>query len=162
MEVPSLNSETKVNIIAQEVIKVAPKICKSRKPLKNGGGYGTGGRKTAVARVRVLPGSGKFTINKKDVYEYFSRDSYLKHLFQPFTDTNTSGQYDVFCSVKGGGTTGQVGAIVHGIARALDAISTDYHSVLRKNGLLTRDARVVERKKYGKHKARKSTQFSKR
>ena len=81
---------------------------------------------------------------------------------QPFVDTNTSGQYDVVCTIKGGGTTGQAGAIIHGIARALDCISDDFHTALRKNGFLTRDSRVVERKKYGKRKARKSTQFSKR
>jgi small subunit ribosomal protein S9 len=81
---------------------------------------------------------------------------------QPFVDTNTTGQFDVMCTTKGGGTTGQAGAIIHGIARALDCISDDFHPILRKGGFLTRDARVVERKKYGKRKARKSTQFSKR
>lgn len=166
MEVPTLNELTPAT---KEVVKtvaeyssVAPKICKSRKPTPDGGGYGTGSRKNAVARVWVKPGSGKITINKKDLYQYITRPSYIVHLLQPFVDTNTSGQFDVVCTAKGGGTTGQVGAIVHGIARALDCISEDYHAILRKNGFLTRDPRVVERKKYGKRKARKSTQFSKR
>ncbi len=83
-------------------------------------------------------------------------------MLQPFVLTNTSGQYDVICTVKGGGTSGQMGAILHGISRALDKILPECHGILRKAGSLTRDSRVVERKKYGKHKARKSTQFSKR
>lgn len=142
----------------------APKIiqCKSKKSTPNGGGYGTGKRKNSVARVWVKPGKGKITVNSKDFAEYFPRESYRTAIMKPFVDTNTTSQYDVVCTTKGGGTTGQAGAIVHGIARALDCISDDFHSILRKNGFLTRDSRVVERKKYGKRKARKSTQFSKR
>lgn len=136
--------------------------CKSKKALDGNGGYGTGKRKDSVARVWVRPGKGKITVNNKDFTDYFPRESYRTAILKPFTVTNTTSQYDVVCTAKGGGTTGQSGAIAHGIAKALDCISEDFHSILRKNGLLTRDSRVVERKKYGKRKARKSTQFSKR
>ena len=135
---------------------------KAKKLLPGGGAYGTGRRKNSVARVWVKPGKGVVIVNKRDMSDYFPRESYRKLILQPFVDTNTSGQYDVVCTIKGGGTTGQAGAIIHGIARALDCISDDFHTALRKNGFLTRDSRVVERKKYGKRKARKSTQFSKR
>ena len=142
---------------AQKIIQ-----CKSKKSILNGGGYGTGKRKNSVARVWVKLGKGKITVNNKDFSEYFSRESYRTAILKPFVDTNTTTQYDVICTTKGGGATGQAGAIIHGIARALDCISDDFHSILRKNGFLTRDSRSVERKKYGKRKARKSTQFSKR
>lgn len=147
---------------AGPVVEAKSKFHKAKKTLPEGGAYGTGRRKNSVARVWVKPGKGTVTVNKRDVSDYFSRESYRKLILQPFVDTNTSGQYDVVCTIKGGGTTGQAGAIIHGIARALDCISDDFHSVLRKNGFLTRDSRVVERKKYGKRKARRSTQFSKR
>lgn len=147
---------------AGTVVGAKSKFHKAKKTLPEGGAYGTGRRKNSVARVWVKPGKGTVTVNKRDVSDYFPREAYRKLVLQPFVDTNTSGQYDVVCTIKGGGTTGQAGAIIHGIARALDCISDDFHSVLRKNGFLTRDSRVVERKKYGKRKARKSTQFSKR
>lgn len=137
-------------------------FCKSRKQIGDNGGYGTGGRKNSVARVWVKPGKGAFIVNKKDVADYFSRATYVNAILQPFNLTNTKGQYDVVCNVHGGGTTGQAGAIVHGVARALSAISEDLHIQMRKYGLLTRDVRVVERKKYGLKKARRSDQFSKR
>lgn len=139
-----------------------PIFHKAKKLTTDGGAYGTGRRKNSIARVWVRPGQGVITINKKDVSTYFARESYRTMINQVFVDTKTAGQYDVVCTTKGGGTTGQAGAIIHGIARALDCLSEDFHSVLRKNGFLTRDSRVVERKKYGKRKARKSTQFSKR
>lgn len=161
MEVPVLK-ELEVTTKIAEKITTEPVFHKAKKLLPGGGAYGTGRRKNSTARVWVRPGKGVVTVNKRDVSDYFSRDSYRKLILQPFTDTNTSGQYDVVCTAKGGGTTGQAGAIVHGIARALDCISKDFHDVLHKNGFLTRDSRVVERKKYGKRKARKSTQFSKR
>lgn len=162
MEVSTLK-ELEVNTKVAEVkISSAPVFHKAKKLLANGGAYGTGRRKNSVARVWIKPGKGVVTINQKDLSVYFPRECYRKMVLQPFVDTNSSGQYDVICTASGGGTTGQAGAIVHGIARALDCISQDFHSVLRKNGFLTRDSRVVERKKYGKHKARKSTQFSKR
>ena len=142
----------------------APKIvqCRSKKSTPNGGGYGTGRRKDAVARVWVKPGKGVITVNSKDYAKYFARKSYRTAILQPFVATNTTGQFDVICTIKGGGTTGQAGAIIHGIARAMDCISDDYHVILRKNGFLTRDSRTVERKKYGRRKARKKVQFSKR
>lgn len=147
---------------ADTAVEAKPKFHKAKKLVSGGSAYGTGRRKNSVARVWVKPGKGTVTVNKRDVSDYFSRESYKKLILQPFVDTNTSGQYDVVCTIKGGGTTGQAGAIIHGIARALDCISDDFHTVLRKNGFLTRDSRVVERKKYGKRKARRSTQFSKR
>lgn len=165
MEIPKLNiKETKqetVPVVANTP-EVKPKFFKSKKPLKDGGAYGTGRRKNAVARVWVRPGKGTIKVNNKDYTDYFPRYSYRKLITQIFEDTKTTGQYDVVCTAKGGGTTGQAGAIVHGIARALDCILKDSHVILRKGGYLTRDSREVERKKYGKHKARKSTQFSKR
>lgn len=169
MEVPTL-SESKVSSDKKELKEknsssnVAPKIvqCKSKKSIAGGGGYGTGRRKNAVARVWVKPGKGVITVNGKDYSQYFARESYRASISRVFIDTKTDGQFDVVCTTKGGGMTGQAGAIIHGIARALDCISEDYHDVLHKNGFLTRDSRVVERKKYGKRKARKSTQFSKR
>lgn len=124
--------------------------------------YGTGRRKNAIARVWITLGSGIVTVNKKSVEQYFTCNMHTKSITQPFEATKTTGQYDVFCTVKGGGCSGQAGAILHGVARALNALAPELHQTLRSNGFLTRDARVVERKKYGKHKARKSTQFSKR
>ncbi len=124
--------------------------------------YGTGRRKTSIARVWIKNGSGKLIINKKEVEQYFTREAHVKSLLKPFIATKTTGQYDVICTVKGGGMSGQMGAVLHGIARALDKIVPESHIILRKEGFLTRDSRVVERKKYGQHKARKNTQFSKR
>ena len=160
MEVPTL--EIKKSSVVTKV--AAPQVaqCKSKKATADGGGYGTGRRKNSVARVWVRPGKGRIIVNNKDFSIYFPRETYRTSIMQPFVDTNTTGQFDVMCTTKGGGTTGQAGAIIHGIARALNCISDDFHPILRKGGFLTRDARVVERKKYGKRKARKSTQFSKR
>lgn len=124
--------------------------------------YGTGRRKTAVARVWVKFGTGKFVVNKLNLENYFPRGANSFIALQPFQVTNTLGKYDVFCTVKGSGKSSQAGAIKHGIARALDKIDPSFHTALRQSGCLTRDPRVVERKKYGQHKARKSTQFSKR
>jgi len=124
--------------------------------------YGTGGRKNAVARVWIKPGSGQIIVNKKLLDEYFARLAHKTNILKPFVATKTSGQFDLFCTVKGGGCSGQAGAISHGLARALSEASEDYRLVLRKGKFLTRDSRVVERKKYGRRKARKLTQFSKR
>ena len=168
MEIPvELTKEALAGDKAVVASKDAPaqierKFCKSKKPTGDGGAYGTGRRKNSIARVWIKPGTGKVTINKREASNYFSRDFYIKQIMQPLLDTGTAGQYDVICTATGGGTTGQAGAIRHGVARALDCISEDFHAILRKNGLLTRDSRVVERKKYGKRKARKSVQFSKR
>lgn len=155
-------SEASVTTSETAPVAIDRKFCKSKKPLEGGAAYGTGRRKSSVARVWIKPGSGKVTVNKKDVNDYFTRDFYIRSIMKPFADTNTNGQYDVFCTVIGGGTTGQAGAITLGVARALDCVSEDFHTTLRKNGLLTRDSRVVERKKYGLRKARKKAQFSKR
>lgn len=141
---------------------LSAKLIKPSKSSETNKVYGTGRRKSAVARVWVKAGSGKIIVNKKNIEEYFARPSHVKAILQPFIETKTSGQYDVICTVKGGGVSGQMGAVLHGIARALDKTSADFHLVLRKSGFLTRDSRTVERKKYGRHKARKSTQFSKR
>jgi small subunit ribosomal protein S9 len=167
MEVPTLKElETTVKSTAKKAavetkeIKIAQ--YKSKKSLPNGAGYGTGRRKSSVARVWVKPGKGVITVNSKDFDQYFPRDAYRSAIMRVFADTNTTGQFDITCTVKGGGTTGQAGAIVHGVARALDCISEDYHVALHKNGHLTRDSREVERKKYGRRKARRKKQFSKR
>jgi small subunit ribosomal protein S9 len=139
-------------------------VMQERKPVKDAQGraYGTGRRKNAVARVWIKSGSGKVIINGLDVDKYFPRATTRYILLQPFGITKTAGQFDVFCTVTGGGHTGQAGAILLGISRALDKFEPTFHEALRHGGFLTRDARIVERKKYGQHKARKSTQFSKR
>ena len=124
--------------------------------------YGTGRRKSSIARVRIMEGSGKITINNTDIEEYFGMETLKVIVRQPFTVTNTTGKYDVICSVKGGGFTGQAGAIRHGIARALNEANSEYRPALKQNGFLTRDSRMKERKKYGLKKARKAPQFSKR
>ncbi len=124
--------------------------------------YGTGRRKSSIARVRLVEGSGKITINKKDIDEFFGPETLKVIVRQPLTVTNTTAKYDVIASVKGGGFTGQAGAIRHGIARALNEANSEYRPALKSNGFLTRDPRMKERKKYGLKKARKAPQFSKR
>lgn len=124
--------------------------------------YGTGRRKNAVARVRIIEGSGKITINGKDIDEFFGLETLKVIARQPLTVTNTTAKYDVIATVKGGGFTGQAGAIRHGIARALNEANSEYRPSLKSNGFLTRDPRMKERKKYGLKKARKAPQFSKR
>ena len=123
---------------------------------------GTGRRKSSVARVRLVAGSGKITVNGKDIQEYFGEETLRVIVKQPLTVTNTTSKYDVICTVKGGGFTGQAGAIRHGIARALNEANSEYRPALKSNGFLTRDSRMKERKKYGLKKARKAPQFSKR
>lgn len=127
-----------------------------------GRSYGTGRRKDAAARVWVKAGSGKIIVNGKDVTVYFARPVSRMILNQPFVATNTVGNFDVWCTVAGGGLSGQAGAVRHGISRALDQFEPSLHKALRQGGFLTRDSRVVERKKYGRAKARKKFQFSKR
>ncbi len=124
--------------------------------------YGTGRRKSSVARVRLVEGTGKVTINGKDIDEYLGLETLKVIVRQPLTVTNTTDKYDVICTVKGGGFTGQAGAIRHGIARALNEANSEFRPVLKSNGFLTRDPRMKERKKYGLKKARKAPQFSKR
>ena len=123
---------------------------------------GTGRRKSSIARVRLVEGSGKITINGKDIDEFFGLETLKVIVRQPLTVTNTTDKYDVICSVQGGGFTGQAGAIRHGIARALNAANIEFRPALKSNGFLTRDPRMKERKKYGLKKARKAPQFSKR
>ncbi|MBF6571689.1 MAG: 30S ribosomal protein S9 [Candidatus Binataceae bacterium] len=124
--------------------------------------WATGRRKTAVARVRMLPGSGTVTVNERKLEDYFPRDTSRMRIMEPFEVTETREQYDVLVSVAGGGVSAQADAVRHGISRALlEAVET-LRPTLRKNGMLTRDPREVERKKYGHHKARKRPQYSKR
>ena len=124
--------------------------------------YGTGRRKDAVARVRLIEGTGKITVNNKNLDEYFGLETLKVIVKQPLSVTNTTAKYDVITSVKGGGYTGQAGAIRHGIARALNEANAEFRPILKSNGFLTRDPRMKERKKYGLKKARKAPQFSKR
>lgn len=124
--------------------------------------YGTGRRKSSVARVRLIPGSGNITVNGRDVHDYFGLDTLKLVINQPFGVTETIGKFDVIATVAGGGISGQAGAIRHGIARALLQANAEYRSALKKAGLLTRDPRMKERKKYGLKAARRASQFSKR
>ena len=129
---------------------------------KDGGAYATGRRKDAVARVWLKPGSGKIEINGRDQTIYFARPTLRLVINQPFDVTERVGQYDVVATVKGGGLSGQAGAVKHGIAQALSRYEPALRTAVKREGFLTRDSRVVERKKYGKAKARRSFQFSKR
>jgi small subunit ribosomal protein S9 len=124
--------------------------------------WGTGRRKTAVARVRLVPGNGNIIINDRDVQDYFNRKSIIQDLMSPLEVTNTTDNLDVLVNVNGGGLSGQAGAVRHGIARALLEVDVDYRKPLKDAGYLTRDSRMKERRKYGHKKARKSPQFSKR
>ena len=124
--------------------------------------YGTGRRKNAIARVRLTEGTGKITVNGKDLDEYFGLETLKVIVKQPLTVTNTLAKYDVISTVTGGGYTGQAGAIRHGIARSLNEANIEFRPILKSNGFLTRDPRMKERKKYGLKKARKAPQFSKR
>ncbi len=124
--------------------------------------YGTGRRKTSVARVRLLPGNGKVVVNGREIEDYFARPVLRTIARQPLVLTNTEGKYDVLVNVHGGGSTGQAGAIRHGIARALLGVDIEMRGSLKRAGYLTRDPRMKERLKYGLKKARKAPQFSKR
>ena len=129
---------------------------------KNERYYGTGRSKSSVARVYLVPGSGKITINKRDIDEYLGLETLKVVVRQPLALTGTEGKYDVLVNVKGGGYTGQAGAIRHGIARALLEVDEEFRPTLKAAGFLTRDPRMKERKKYGLKKARRAPQFSKR
>lgn len=129
---------------------------------EKGRAYGTGRRKDAVARVWISRGNGKVTVNDRDIAVYFARGTQRLIINQPFELSSRIGQFDVNCIVAGGGLSGQAGAVRHGISRALVHFEPGLRTTLKKAGLLTRDSRIVERKKYGKHKARKSTQWVKR
>ena len=129
---------------------------------KQGRAYATGKRKSAVARVWVKPGSGKITINARAIEVFFARPVLRMLIQQPLVAANRQTQYDVVCTVSGGGLSGQAGAVRHGLSKALTYYEPDLRGVLKRGGFLTRDSRVVERKKYGRAKARRSFQFSKR
>jgi len=129
---------------------------------KQGRAYATGKRKNAVARVWIKPGAGKIVVNAKDFNQYFARPVLQMLLKQPLQAANRLDQFDVMATVSGGGLSGQAGAVRHGISKALTAFEPDLRGVLKRGGFLTRDSRVVERKKYGRAKARRSFQFSKR
>jgi small subunit ribosomal protein S9 len=127
-----------------------------------GRAYATGKRKNAIARVWIKPGNGKMTVNGRTAENYFARPVLRMIINQPFEAVNRLNQFDIICTVLGGGCSGQAGAVRHGIGKALSLFEPGIRPILRKQGFLTRDSRVVERKKYGLHKARRSCQFSKR
>jgi small subunit ribosomal protein S9 len=147
----------------QAAVAAAPDAPRYEQKLdKYGRAYATGKRKNAVARVWIKPGTGVVTVNGRDVTVYFARPVLRMIIQQPLTVANRAGQYDVIVSVAGGGLSGQAGAVRHGLAKALTHYEPELRSPLKREGFLTRDSRVVERKKYGKRKARRSFQFSKR
>ena len=155
-----LSSLAELGNIAAPAQPVAP--VHVQKLDKQGRAYATGKRKDAIARVWVKPGSGKIIVNDKEFAAYFARPVLQMILRQPIVATNRDGQYDVVATVIGGGLSGQAGAVRHGISKALTYYEPGLRAVLKKGGFLTRDSRTVERKKYGKAKARRSFQFSKR
>ncbi|MFZ5751316.1 MAG: 30S ribosomal protein S9 [Pseudomonadota bacterium] len=142
----------------------AADVAAPREPVRDalGRSYATGKRKNAVARVWIKPGKGKVIVNGKEMAQYFARPVLQMILRQPFQITNVEGQFDVMATVAGGGLSGQAGAVKHGISKALQLYEPSLRGALKAAGFLTRDSRVVERKKYGKRKARRSFQFSKR
>ena len=150
------------NKVLDSVVAHEQHVNREQKLDAQGRAYATGKRKNAVARVWIKPGSGKVTVNGRDQGEYFARAVLRMIIAQPFACASRDAQYDVFCTVIGGGLSGQAGAVRHGISKALDAFEPDLHTTLKQGGFLTRDPRVVERKKYGRKKARKRFQFSKR
>ncbi len=157
-------TETKTLADLAEAKSAAPEAAPARlqKLDKFGRAYATGKRKNAIARVWLKPGRGLITVNEKDFKAYFARPVLQMLLQQPLAIANRSTQYDIRASVVGGGLSGQAGAVRHGISKALTFYEPDLRAALKKQGFLTRDSRVVERKKYGRVKARKSFQFSKR
>ena len=150
--------------VGGETVETAVEVEINREPVRDdlGRSYATGKRKDAVARVWIKPGSGKVTVNGKDMDAYFARPVLQMILRQPFTVAGVEGEFDVMATVKGGGLSGQAGAVKHGISKALQLYDPALRAPLKAAGFLTRDSRVVERKKYGKAKARRSFQFSKR
>ena len=159
-----LMAETMQSLDQLSAIKpAAPEAPKYVQKLdKQGRAYATGKRKNAVARVWIKPGSGKIIVNTRPIEVFFARPVLRMLINQPLVSANRAGQYDVICAVSGGGLSGQAGAVRHGLAKALTHFEPDLRSALKKGGFLTRDSRVVERKKYGRAKARRSFQFSKR
>jgi small subunit ribosomal protein S9 len=164
-----INSLEELGAVAGDVV-AAPEVSEPSTPAivrevvkdEFGRSYATGKRKDAVARVWIKPGSGKVTVNGKEMNTYFARPVLQMILAQPFSVAGVTGQFDVVATVKGGGLSGQAGAVKHGVSKALQLFDPTLRPALKAAGFLTRDSRVVERKKYGKAKARKSFQFSKR
>jgi small subunit ribosomal protein S9 len=157
-EIKSLDELNAVGTVAAVEAKALPE------PVRDalGRAYATGKRKDAVARVWIKPGSGKVIVNGKDQDKYFARPVLQMILRQPFSVAGVEGEFDVFATVKGGGLSGQAGAVKHGISKALQLYTPELRGALKAAGFLTRDSRVVERKKFGRRKARRSFQFSKR
>jgi len=169
VETPAAETVTAESTETTETVEApAPIVIQAETPLreqqldKYGRAYATGRRKDAVARVWLKPGSGKIEINGRDQSIYFARPTLRLVINQPFGITDRVGQYDVVATVKGGGLSGQAGAVLHGIAQALSRFEPALRTAVKREGFLTRDSRVVERKKYGRAKARRSFQFSKR
>ena len=148
--------------VAKPALTASPATLKAAAAPRHGYWWGTGRRKTSVARVRVKPGSGKFLVNGREINDYFTEIQYRNDVVAPLKVTEMTGKMDVLIKVEGGGTTGQAGAVVVGIARALKAYDPQLEGALRSNGYLTIDDRQVERKKYGQAGARRRFQFSKR
>ncbi|MDV7144924.1 30S ribosomal protein S9 [Tropicimonas sp. TH_r6] len=161
--VEEIKSLAELNEVAEGTVPVE-EIAISRDPVRDelGRSYATGKRKDAVARVWIKPGSGKVTVNGRDITVYFARPVQQLILNQPFQVAGVEGEFDVVATVKGGGLSGQAGAVKHGISKALQLYDPALRAPLKAAGFLTRDARVVERKKFGRRKARRSFQFSKR
>ncbi len=159
---PAPEAIVAADVPAAPVPPSTPAIVRERDVDAQGRSYATGRRKDAVARVWVKPGSGKITVNGRDQEVYFARPTLRLVINQPFGVSDRVGAYDVVATVKGGGLSGQAGAVKHGISQALTKQEPDLRGAVKAAGFLTRDSRVVERKKYGKAKARKSFQFSKR
>ena len=157
---------TNIGVYGEIIVPAAPVIVpmplREREVDNKGRSYATGRRKDAVARVWIMPGTGRVIVNGRDQHTYFARPTLRLVINQPFSVTDRADQFDVICTVKGGGLSGQAGAVKHGISQALTKYEPALRAVVKAAGFLTRDSRTVERKKYGKAKARKSFQFSKR
>ena len=161
-KIESLKDIKSASVKAAASASSSEAVVRKAKKDKFGRSYATGKRKDAVARVWIKPGKGNITINEKSIDQYFARPVLTMIINQPFEVANRVNEFDVICTVKGGGLSGQAGAIKHGISKALNEFEPELRAVLKKAGFLTRDDRVVERKKYGRAKARRSYQFSKR
>ncbi len=157
-----MSEQTRTLADLKTAVVATAAIVREPKRDKQGRSYATGKRKNAIARVWIKPGKGKITVNTREVESYFSRPVLRMLITQPFVACNRLGEFDVVCKVIGGGLSGQAGAVRHGISKALTYFEPGLRPVLKSGGFLTRDSRVVERKKFGKKKARRSFQFSKR
>ncbi len=158
----SLEDLQEAGVASDEELIVGETVQREPQRDRHGRSYATGKRKNAVARVWIKPGAGRIIINGKNMEDYFARPVLQMILRRPFQLVNVENQFDVMATVKGGGLSGQAGAVKHGISKALQLYEPSHRAALKAAGFLTRDARVVERKKYGRRKARRSFQFSKR